>query len=298
MIKGELSERVARLVEDRTPFVVATVVGARRPTSVRPGDTAVVLVDGTIEGFVGGACAESSVRLYSLRALETGEPVLLRLVPGEGGTEADESLDDAVVEHNPCLSGGALEIFLEPHSPAARIVIIGSSPIAVAVERLARAAGYDAVRPAVEEVHPGSGDAAVIVASHGSGEERVLSEALTAGVPYVALVASATRGAAVRAELEVPDELRAQLRTPAGFPIGARTADEIAISILAELVANRHAQPGRRAVVSNIDPVCGMELAVTASTPSLEIDGQRVFFCGAGCRDSYAERHARHGASS
>ena len=112
MIKGELVQRVARLTADRTPFVVATVVGSRRPTSVRPGDTAVVLADGTIDGFVGGVCAESTVRLYALRALETAEPVLLRLVPGDGATEHDESLDGAVTEHNPCLSGGALEIFL------------------------------------------------------------------------------------------------------------------------------------------------------------------------------------------
>src|SRR5947199_9488708 len=141
MIKGELAERVARLVEDRTPFVIATVVGSRRPTSVRPGDTAVVLADGTIDGFVGGVCAESSVRLYSLRALETGEPLLLRLVPGDGGTEADDPLEGAVIEHNPCLSGGSLEIFLEPHVPAARAVIVGSSPIARAVARVAAAAG-------------------------------------------------------------------------------------------------------------------------------------------------------------
>src|SRR5579864_4537047 len=128
MIKGELVERVTRLTAERTPFVIATVVGSRRPTSVRPGDTAVVLADGTIEGFVGGVCAESSVRLHSMRVLETGEPVLLRLVPGGVGTENDESLDDAVIEHNPCLSGGALEIFLEPQLPATRVVVVGDSP--------------------------------------------------------------------------------------------------------------------------------------------------------------------------
>ena len=83
MIKGTLADRMQRLTESRTPYVVATVVRARRPTSVRPGDSAIVLADGTVDGFVGGVCAESSVRLYSLRALETGEAVLLRLVPGE-----------------------------------------------------------------------------------------------------------------------------------------------------------------------------------------------------------------------
>src|SRR5579864_8077587 len=176
MIKGELVERVAQLTADRTPFVIATVVGSRRPTSVRPGNAAVVLADGTIEGFVGGVCAESTVRLYALRALETGEPLLLRLVPGDGGTESDESLDGAVIEHNPCLSGGALEIFLEPQLPVARVVVVGDSPIALAVEQLAAAAGYDAVRPDVADVRPTGGDAAVIVASHGRDEERVLAE--------------------------------------------------------------------------------------------------------------------------
>src|SRR5437588_6495471 len=182
MIKGEVVARVAQLVADRTPFVIATVVGSRRPTSVRPGDAAVVLADGTIEGFVGGVCAESPVRLYSLRALETGEPVLLRLVPGDGETENDESLDGSIIEHNPCLSGGALEIFLEPQLPAARVVVVGGSPIARALQQIAGAAGYDVLAAAADQAEPKSSDAAVIVASHGSGEERVLTEALSAGV--------------------------------------------------------------------------------------------------------------------
>src|SRR5579859_2292332 len=251
MIKGELVQRVARLTADRTPFVIATVVGSRRPTSVRPGDTAVVLADGTIEGFVGGVCAESTVRLHSLRALETGEPVLLRLMPGDAGTESDESLDGAVIEHNSCLSGGALEIFLEPYVAPARVVVVGDSPIARAVEKVAAAAGYDAARADAEGVHVSGDDAAVIVASHGSGEGHVLAEALTAGVGYVALVASARRGEAVRAELDVPPALRTQLHTPAGLAIGARTPEEIAISILAEVIGeqNSHAV-GARASVS------------------------------------------------
>jgi xanthine dehydrogenase accessory factor len=296
MIKGELSEHVERLVADRTPFVIATVVGARHPTSVRPGDSAVVRADGTIEGFVGGVCAESSVRLYSLRALETGEPLLLRLVPGDGGTESDDVVEGAVVEHNPCLSGGALEIFLEPSVPAPRLVIVGSSPIAIALEKLAGAAGYDVARPAVDQARPAGTDAAVVVASHGKDEERVLSDALSAGVPYVALVASVTRGEAVRAELDVPDELRPELHTPAGLAIGASNPHEIAISILAELVAEHHAHPLPSGVVatvsSAIDPICGMEVAVSEATLHVDIDGERVYFCGSGCRDAYAKQHA------
>src|SRR3977135_91420 len=109
MIKEQLAQEVDRLRSRRVPFVLATVVRARHPTSVRPGDSAVVLADGTIEGFVGGVCAESSRRLYALRALETGEAVLLRLVPGQGEADSDDGIEGAVVEHNPCLSGGSLE---------------------------------------------------------------------------------------------------------------------------------------------------------------------------------------------
>jgi xanthine dehydrogenase accessory factor len=290
MITGELASRAAQLSGDRVPFVVATVVRARRPTSVRPGDTALLTGDGVIDGFVGGVCAESTVRLYALRAMETGEPLLLRLVPGEPGGVREDAIEGAVVEHNPCLSGGALEIFLEPVLPAARMVVLGSSPIAQAIASLAGVAGFE-----VADGDMAAGDAALIVASHGTDEEQALATALRSGVSYVALVASVRRGEAVRAALDVPDELRAQLHTPAGLDIGARTPAEIAISILAQIVSERHAHPGAQttrpavpALHGVVDPVCGMTVAVTADTPSL--DGQ--YFCCTRCRDAYAAQHA------
>ena len=124
-----------------------------------------------------------------------------------------------------------------------------------------------------------------MVASHGSDEEPILARALTAGVGYVGLVASKKRGAAVLAALDVPDALRALVHTPAGLDIGARTPADIAISILAEIVATRTAArtgaPRRRTA---IDPICGMEVVVSPATPQL--DG--VYFCCEGCRDRYA----------
>lgn len=312
MMFVEQTREMERLVAERQPFVVATVVRARRPTSVRPGDGAIVLRDGTIEGFVGGVCAVSSVRLHALRAMETGEPLLLRLVPGdvkgEGakGEAAPELMEGAVVEHNPCLSGGSLEIFLEPHLPANRVMIVGGSPIAQALDQLARAADYDCSVTPATDVGSVEGAAAVVVASHGSGEEAVLAAALRAGVPYVALVASPTRGGAVRDELAVAPALAHQLHTPAGLDIGARTPMEIAISILAEMVAVHHAHPGcievrqpREVEVSApavtgvaVDPVCGMKVAMAAATPHLELDGETLWFCGDGCRASYQREHA------
>ena len=181
-------------------------------------------------------------------------------------------------------------------------MVVGDAPIARALTEIAGAAGYDVMPAAADQAEPRSSDAAVIVASHGSGEERVLEEALRAGVPYVALVASRVRGAAVAAALDVPDELRQQLHTPAGLDIGARTPAEIAIAILAQLVTEHHAPPASAPApvvvraASAIDPVCGMEVAVTDATLRLDAPGGRVYFCCSGCRDTYAKQLAGDGA--
>jgi xanthine dehydrogenase accessory factor len=234
VIAPTLAEHARRLSSERKAFVTATVVRAQSPTSARPGDVALVMGDGTIEGFVGGVCAEESVRLHGLRALETGEPLLLRLVPEAGPDE--DVVDGAVTAHNPCHSGGTLEIFLDPSLPPPRVVVVGDAPVAQALRELAPHAGLEA-----SDGEVGADDLALVVASHGRDEEPALVAALTAGVPYVGLVASERRGEAVRASLDVADELRDRLRTPAGLAIGARTPAEIALSILAEIVQERRA---------------------------------------------------------
>lgn len=260
----------------QAPYVEATVVRAQRPASAHPGDRARVLGDGRIEGFVGGLCAEESVRLHALRALETGEPLLLRILPGDGAGEAGEGF---VTVANPCLSGGGLEIYLEPRLPAPRLVVAGDTPIAAALAALAAGAGFAVARDAA----PGPGDAAVVVASHGRDEERTLDAALEAGAPYVGLVASRRRGPSVLAALEHD---AAPVHTPAGLDIGARTPEEVAVSILAEIVAER-----RRATAppppTAIDPVCGMEVAAVDATPHADVDGGRAFFCSERCRVAF-----------
>jgi xanthine dehydrogenase accessory factor len=285
MIKGELAKEMEQLRADRVPFVTATVVRAAKPTSVRPGDSALVLGDGTIEGFVGGVCAQSSVRLHAARALETGDAILLRLIGGAAPAEGEPATPDGVVvAHNPCLSGGSLEIFLEPQPVTPRVVIVGDTPIARALSGLAAAAGYDVAHG--EE--PAASDAALVVASHGEGEEAMLARALESGVAYVGLVASPRRGAAVVASLDVPDALRAHVHTPAGLDIGARGPAEIAISILAQIVAERTAHPAVTATAT--DPVCGMEVAITDATPYADSEGERVYFCCEGCQAAFAAR--------
>jgi xanthine dehydrogenase accessory factor len=288
----------AELVRAGVPFVRATVVRAQHPTSSHAGDTALVRADGSIEGFVGGTCAESSVREYGLRALRVGEPLLLRIVPGDAPAGAEPG---AVTVANPCLSGGSMEIFLEPRLPAPRLLVVGDTPIAHALAELGRPLGF-AVELISGEVAPQPDDAALVVASHGRGEEPALTAALRAGVPYVGLVASRTRGAAVLALLDVPEELRGRVHSPAGLDLGGGTAAEIALSILAELVGERRAAvrastaPVEPAVA--VDPVCGMTVAAVPASVHLETGGGTRFFCCTGCRDAYAADPDRYATAS
>ena len=242
MIPAATSRRASELAERGESFVLATVVRAQRPASVEPGDAAIVLGDGTIDGFVGGSCAEHSVRAYSLEALAKGEPLLLRILPfgdDDIGPEGRETAKEegAVTVENPCLSGGALEIFLEPVVPAPRVLVVGDTPIAGALLRLGAELGLTAVSVDGNALDPREGDLALVVAAHGRDELHALRRALEAGLPYVGLVASGKRGDGVLGELRgdgVPAELLDRIDVPAGLDIGARTPAEIALSILAQ----------------------------------------------------------------
>ncbi|GAA1821367.1 XdhC family protein [Actinomadura chokoriensis] len=224
-----MTGRAERLRGERTPYVLATVVRAERPTSARAGDRALVLPDGTMEGFVGGHCAESAVRDQALRLLASGESTLLRITPG---AESDP-LDGLVTVSNPCLSGGTVDVFLEAVIPPALLHVHGDGPVARALADVGRAAGFD-VRP-MAAGPPLPDAAAVVVAAHGRDEETVLRAALDAGVPYIGLIASRKRGSSVVSALDGGE----RVRTPAGLDIGARTAPEIALSVLAEILSLR-----------------------------------------------------------
>jgi xanthine dehydrogenase accessory factor len=314
-VRTEVSRRAAELREARVPYVHARVVLAERPTSAHPGDEALVLGDGTLDGFVGGTCAESTVRSHGLALLDSGESELLRICPdpvtaAEPAAAASESTGRVVV-HNPCLSGGTLEIFLEPVLPSPLVLICGTTPIGAALVRFGAPLGYDVRMPAAADGLPSdaelAGASALIVASHGRDEEAVLTAALRAEVPYVGLVASRKRGSAVLASLD-PNGTGAgvppgRVHTPAGLDIGARTPEEVGLSILAEVVASRPRPVGRPMVnadgpsavfaVSAVDPVCGMTVAAVESSlhfdaPAVDGATTRYWFCGTGCLRAFA----------
>jgi xanthine dehydrogenase accessory factor len=299
VITDAVSRRVQELIADGAPFVTATVVRAQRPTSAQAGDVALVLADGAVEGFVGGVCAQNSVRVYALQALESGDALLLRILP-DGDDVVVE--DGAVTVQNTCLSGGAIEIFLDPVLPAPRVVVVGDSPVADAV----RALGAQLGLTLVGGDEPAPGDLAVIVAAHGRDELHMLRRALEARVPYVGLVASKRRGAAVLDQLRadgVSEQALALVDVPAGLDIGSRTPPEIALSILGAIVSVRrgdrrdeavpHAPVARVADAPPlaVDPICGMSVAAVADTPSLVVAGETVYFCCEGCRAAFEAQH-------
>jgi xanthine dehydrogenase accessory factor len=312
MITGPLSARARELTERGATFVTATVVRVEHPTSAKPGNVALVHEDGSIEGFVGGVCAQNSVRLYSLKAIERGEPLLLRILPdgppesaeAKNGSNVDAAHEIAhdegsVTVQNPCLSGGAIEVFLEPFLPAPRMIVAGDTPIAAALLRLAPELGLDAVDSRGADSGapvPSADDLALVVAAHGRDERAILAAALTAGVPYVGLVASRRRGGAVLDALRedgVDETLLGRIDTPAGIDIGARTPAEIALSILASIVEVRRrtsttprswaAAPPATAV----DPICGMSVLIDPEALSAQLDGETYYFCGEHCKQAF-----------
>ncbi len=278
--------RAADLAEAGRPFVLATVVAVARPTSAKPGARGIIHPDGTIEGWVGGSCAQPSVIAEALRALADGEPRLLRL-SAEQPTESRraDGIIDLVMT---CHSGGTLEIFIEPQLPSPELWVVGVTPIARSLAELGMRAGWqvtaidpsasgdlfpDGVRVHVARDFDGLdalGSPYVVVASQGQWDEEALVAALGRDVAYVGLVASARRAAAVAEYLElvgVPAERRAALRAPCGLDLGGVGAAEVALSVLAELVQVRR---GRAPFVAMPGPatLAGSVAASTAVTPA------------------------------
>ena len=291
---SSLSERIDELSRSRVPFVRATVVRAQEPSSAHPGDRAIVLADGSIEGFVGGHCAAGSVRTAALAALDSGDGVLLRVLPDTG--EAFPETPGASIVVNPCLSGGALEIYLEPMLPSPVLHLVGASPTAEALATHAPALGFVVQR--ADDVSGPAGAVAVVVSTHGGDEVSAIRRALDAGVGFVGVVCSRTRGAAILDELAPTPDERTRVHPHVGLDIGARNAPEIALSILAAMVrairvdglTAAPAPAGSTAVLPRtaVDPVCGMTVTVMADTPPLHHDGTDHWFCNPGCRDAFA----------
>jgi xanthine dehydrogenase accessory factor len=303
-VKPEVLQLAAELSSRGEPFVLATVVWRRAPSSGKEGATALITPDRKVRGWLGGACAEPTVVREALKALEEGSPRLLFL--GPPGELEGRARDGVVTVPIACQSEGALEVYVEPVLPQPQIVAIGRSPAAGALAALAAGLGWRSVlnEDGVDLGADVDERSYVVVATQGHFDEDALEHALATPAAYVGLVASRKRAEAVIGYLRdrgVADDALARVHAPAGLDLGHVATDEIAVAILAEIVQLRAAgsldagafadRPVRH---EEIDPVCGMTVDVADARHRTVHDGRTFYFCSAGCLESFGSDPARY----
>jgi xanthine dehydrogenase accessory factor len=331
----ETLERTAQDLRQRDePYALATVVRCESPTSAKPGARGLITKDGRITGWIGGGCAQPIVIEEALGALRDGAPRLIRITPHPGAERVEGMKTYEMV----CHSGGTMDVFVEPVLPAPQLVLLGRSPVARTLAQLAAALHYD-VRvyapqattedfPRVSHLAgrlalsglPRPHQSFVVVCTQGEDDEGGVREAVRSGAPYVALVASPKKWQAIRSTLAGEgmgqDDL-ARVRVPAGISIHAREPEEIAVSILAEIVSVRRGEGWPGAVTASaasagnapesnvkaaaaastaeaIDPVCHMTVDPETATYSSEYQGRTFYFCCSGCKRKFDAEPGRY----
>lgn len=321
--------KAQELLDQNIPFATAVVVLAEKPTSGKPGDKALITLDGTMYGWIGGSCSQPTVIREALKALKDGKSRLIRLSPDPEKMTPRTGLIDFPMT---CFSGGTLEIYIEPQFPQPRLMVIGSLPVARALVSLGNVMNYEtvAINPdgegnAITEAHYTVTKLAdipkyahphtyIVVATHGNFDETALEQAVRAKPRYIGLVASKKRFQSVLEYLKmqgVPEDDLERIKAPAGLDIQAQQGEEIALSILAEIVQLRRKSPeeGDWSAASEqtlipesehhhdynhtdetaVDPVCGMEVEVTTAQHKHVYEGKIYYFCGESCKESFVK---------
>jgi xanthine dehydrogenase accessory factor len=309
--------KAAELLAKGEPFAVAEVVRYQAPISGKPGDKAIIVAGGKMWGWIGGGCAQPVVVKEALKALADGQPRLIRISPS---SSPEEGIVDYAMT---CHSGGTLDIFIEPVLPKPHVLILGRSPVARTLVTLAKTIGYAVSVAAPEADRESFPDADlvqanfdlseikitpqtfVVVSTQGEGDEEALEAALNAGADYVALVASKKKAGRVLDYLKqrgLDQEKVNRVRAPAGLDIHASSPEEIAVSILAEIIQERKANaavPKGKAVLPVLkqeahDPICGMTVDVSAARYKSEFQGVPFYFCCAGCKQSFDKQPEKY----
>lgn len=313
-MRQDLLTLASDLAKRGDAFAIATVVRREAPSSARVGDSALVTAGGAFHGWLGGSCTQPIVVREAMNAIAERAPRLLSLSPDP----SSDRRPGVIAFPMACHSGGCVDIYIEPVLPAPRLVVFGLSPVAQTLVRLAKAMGYaaDAVDPEADRAafpdadrvirsldtaqirQPPAARAAAlfaVVATMGERDNEAVRLALDLGSVYVGVVASRRRFEEIRdallAQGVAPAELD-RVRGPAGLNIGAHAPEEIALSVLAEIV-QRHRGPGApRAepaaqVATARDPVCGMSVATATAANRADAGGRTYYFCCGGCREQF-----------
>jgi xanthine dehydrogenase accessory factor len=300
----DIVEQAAELVRRGEEFALATVVWRQGPSSGQTGSRAIITRTGQLYGFIGGACAEPVVLREAVRVIESREPRLLFL----GTTDVPQAQlpDGMVYIPMSCQSEGALQIYVEPVVPALDLLVVGSSPMTRTLADLAGTLGWKArVLPAADLTEADvDARSIVVIASQGHGDEEAVALAVSAAPAFVGLVASRKRGEsllAYLAERGVPRHQLDRVRTPVGLDLGRTSHQEIAVSVLAELVQRRAAGEltvaapvAAPAATEVLDPVCGMTVTADDAHFPVEHAGTTYWFCRAACSQAFAADPAQY----
>ncbi|MBI4673278.1 MAG: XdhC family protein [Chloroflexi bacterium] len=317
-------DQVHELNRAGAAFAIATVVRVEKPISAKSGDKAIIKADGTLDGWVGGGCAQDTIVREAKKAIREAQPRLLRLVGAGADADVRAGLVPAQgVSEFPitCHSGGTMDVYIEPVLPKPQLILLGNSPVAQTLAKLAHVLDFEIEvcdPQATPEQFP---DAAhvftehnlqwltvrplsfVVISTQGHDDELALEAAARSNAAYIAMVASSKKFAG-RAEYlrerGIREEHIARIKAPAGLDIGARTPDEIAASILAEMIRFRRQQFApqqveeaqavaavEELVAEAIDPVCGMTVEIATARYVSEYNGAKYYFCARSCMDSF-----------
>jgi len=258
---AKILARIEQLRRGAKPFCVATVIRTADATSAKAGAKALVTDTGELEGYVGGGCVTGAVKRAGLLSIASGEPSVIRIKPNE--TVSSPTDDDGTALYSSgCPSGGTVDIFMEPMLSAPRVVVCGSSPVAIALTNIISTVGLQPIPVAIasdsnptqestlvmddfdfNELQLQSGDA-VVVATQGMKDKSALLAALNSSAGYVGMVGSRKKIDFIKQQIseEVSKERLSELRGPAGLDLGAIAPEEIALSIVAEIIAFRRSQ--------------------------------------------------------
>jgi xanthine dehydrogenase accessory factor len=312
--------KAASLRSEGSPFAVAVVVRVESPASAKPGDKAIIQANGEIYGWIGGGCVQTIVVQEALKTINDGKAKLIRIAPSP-----EPKPENGVINYRmTCQSGGAMEIYIEPELQAPQLLIFGRTAVAQALCKLGKAMGY-LVIVAAPDSDPGLFSVAdrlvqiqdvrradftqetfVVVSTQGENDEQALEEALLTNASYVAFVASPAKALKVLqflANKGVAAGALKQVKAPAGLDIGALGPEEIAISILAQIIRQRRSNQVRRRseiadetrqIAKVTDPICGMTVEPVTCGHSSEYNGRVYYFCCAGCKQEFDKQPEAH----
>ena len=309
------------LYQNKEPFAIAFVVNREVPSSGKPGDKAVITKDGKITGWIGGGCTRGIVLKEALEAIDTGKPRLVKISP-DGKVESSPGVNAYPMT---CHSGGTVELYIEPVLPKPQLLVMGKSNVAMALAKLGKAMDYPVTIAAKSIDKTGFGDVdriiekglkkgdvttntCIVVCTQGENDEDALEQAVKSDAPYIAFVASMRKANAIFTTLRqrgISFEQLKKIKTPAGLNINAKLPEEVAVSILAQIIEFIRKEDAEMPTLKKeskpaemddlfINPVCNVPVQKSTAKHVIKYKKKDYYFCCDGCKVSFEKEPAKY----